>query len=153
MKVYRIAKRQFINDLSGEGARRYGGRWNRKGSSVLYTASSRALATVEYLVHLPMALAPKDLCIAELVISDTIAIEQIELSQLSDGWDEHPAPSALAMLGEMWLRQAQSAVLKVPSAVVKDEWNLLINPLHADFTQISIQSVESYQFDKRLLRQ
>jgi RES domain-containing protein len=99
-----------------------------------------------------MALAPKDLCIAELEISDTMAVEQIDITQLPDGWDEHPAPLTLSMMGEAWLKGAQSAVLKVPSAVVKDEWNLLINPLHADFSHIAILSVESYQFDKRLLR-
>lgn len=152
MNVYCIAKRPFIQDLSGEGARRFGGRWSKRGSSVLYTASSRALATVEYLVHLPMALAPKDLCIAELSVPDELTCQQIDIATLPDGWQQYPALQVLIDMGEQWLRQQQAVLLKVPSAVVRDEWNVLLNPSHPDFSKIQIQLVESFQFDQRLLR-
>ncbi len=75
MKVFRIAKKEFIADLSGEGARLYGGRWNKKGSSVLYTSESRSLATVEYLVHLPMSIMASDVCIAEIDIPNISSIK------------------------------------------------------------------------------
>lgn len=152
MNIYRIAKRTFIQDLSGEGARLYGGRWNKRGSSVLYTASSRALATVEYLVHLPMAIAPKDLCIVELSIPEHIECQQINMADLPEDWMSHPAPLALMDMGEAWLKSASTLLLKVPSAVVKNEWNILVNPKHPQFDQIQVGEIESYQFDKRLLK-
>lgn len=152
MHVYRIAKRAFIDDFSGEGARLYGGRWNKRGSNMLYTASSRALATVEYLVHLPMNIIPKDLSILELHIPDQIRGNQIQISDLPKNWMNYPAPLALMEIGEMWLKSSETLYLKVPSVVVKNEWNILINPKHIQFNEIQFGEVEDYQFDQRLLK-
>lgn len=151
MLVYRIAKRQFIYDLSGEGVRLYGGRWNKKGTPVVYTSGSRSLATVEYLVHLPQSVMPLDVCMAELEIPDPESGEPVSLDKLPPDWRAFPAPLQLATIGETWIRAGLSPVLKVPSAVVKDEWNYLLNPRQPLFQSIRIASVEDWQFDPRLL--
>jgi RES domain-containing protein len=152
MQVYRIAKERYIKDLSGEGARTYGGRWNRKGTSTLYTAENRSLATVEYLVHLPMALVPEDTYIAELTIPDHIEYEQIRTEDLPPQWAVYPAPMVLADIGEEWVRKGDTLLLRVPSSVVRGEWNVLINPKHRLFKEVELTSLERYDFDERLLK-
>ncbi|MBN1311068.1 MAG: RES domain-containing protein [Anaerolineae bacterium] len=152
MKVYRISKERYIKDLSGEGARIYGGRWNRKGTSVLYTAENRSLATVEYLVHLPIALVPEDTYIAELTIPDHIEYEQVQIKDLPPQWAIYPAPLVLADIGEDWIRKNETLLLKVPSSVVRGEWNVLINPKHRLFNKVKLTDVKAYSFDERLLK-
>lgn len=152
MKVFRIAKRQFISDLSGEGARRFGGRWNRRGEGVLYTSESRSLATVEYLVHLSMGILPKDLSIAELEVPDTELLEVIDITDLPSGWSSFPAPPELAEIGSAWVRGSTTVGLRVPSSVVKGEWNIILNPANIGFSEVKLLSVEEYVFDQRLLQ-
>jgi len=152
MTVFRIAKKKFISDLSGEGARLYGGRWNQKGSSVLYTSESRSLATVEYLVHLPISVLPSDVCIAEIEIQEIASTQTVEIADLPKYWMNYPAPMELMEIGEEWKRIGTSLVLKVPSVVVKNEWNYLINPIHPSFQNVKVVSIEEYIFDQRLMR-
>lgn len=152
MKVYRIAKKAFIEDLTGEGARRYGGRWNSKGVGLLYTSENRSLATVEYLVHLPFTLFPKDLCIAEIEVPDSLDSETVRISELPDNWKDYPAPFDLAKIGDRWKRKNETIALRVPSVVVKDEWNVLLNPDHRHFPQLTFSRIEDYFYDSRLLR-
>jgi len=150
MKVYRIAKRQYINDLTGEGARLYGGRWNKKGTRILYTAESRSLATVEYLVHVPLQIMPEDLYIAEIEVPEVLT-EIVEIESLDNNWTEYPSPVSLIEIGEEWKRNNRSLCLRVPSAVIKNEWNILINPDHKEFKKVTILSIEEYEFDSRLI--
>jgi RES domain-containing protein len=150
MKVYRIAKTQYIHDLSGSGAKIYGGRWNHRGTSMIYTSENRALATVEYLVHVPLSIVPPDLGLAILQIPDNITPKEIPMSELPDNWREYPAPSKLAELGTAWVKVNESLLLRVPSAVIEHEFNILINPLHPDMKHVAILQIESYTIDKRL---
>ena len=152
MRVFRIAKRKFIEDLSGEGARLFGGRWNKKGTSLLYTSECRSLATVEYLVHLPMSIMANDVCIAEIEIPDTSSISTVDISMLPDLWMSYPSPKEIAEIGDKWKWENSTLLLKVPSAVVKNEWNYLVNTGHHDFPKVRIVTVEEYVFDTRLLR-
>lgn len=152
MTVFRIAKQQFIDDLSGEGARRFGGRWNRKGIGVLYTSESRSLATVEYLVHLSMGILPKDLAMAEVEIPDDATMDSVDVSALPPDWARFPAPMELADLGTEWVNGNKTLGLRIPSAVVKAEWNVLLNPNHPLFSQVKIVSVDEFAFDQRLLK-
>ncbi|MFQ5855410.1 MAG: RES family NAD+ phosphorylase [Anaerolineae bacterium] len=152
MIVYRIAKTQYIHDLSGMGARLYGGRWNRKGVGIVYTSESRALATVEYLVHVPLSVVPSDLSIASLEIPDGIMPKEISPSDLPANWRDYPAPPELAELGTQWALANETLLLRVPSAVVEHEFNILINPSHRDMRHVSISRVEAYRFDNRLLQ-
>ena len=152
MRVYRIGKTRHIRDLSGAGARMYGGRWNKKGVGILYTSANRALATVEYLVHVPLSLVPNDLDIATIQIPDHINLREVSISDLPANWRNYPAPPELAELGTQWALSTETLVLRVPSAVVEGEFNILINPLHPDMMHVTISDVAAYQFDERLVR-
>ena len=152
MKVFRIAKTQNINDLSGIGARIYGGRWNHKGTGIIYTSESISLATVEYLVHVPLSIAPTDLSLATLLIPDEITPKKITITDLPGNWREYPAPSRLAESGTNWAKANESLLLRVPSVVVEHEFNILINPLHPDMKHVTILQVERHKSDKRLFR-
>lgn len=150
MYLFRIAKTKYINDLSGTGARVYGGRWNEKGVAVVYTSESRALAALEFLVHTPMALAPKDLSIMTIHIPDSIKPKPIDLAHLPKNWDMHPAPDALAQIGSQWARSNASLLLKVPSVLINEEHNIIINPNHPDFKHLKASS-DKFNFDDRYL--
>ncbi len=151
MKVYRIAKEKYINDLSGTGARLYGGRWNNKGIGIIYTSETRALATVEYLVHAALAMIPTDLCIATLEIPDSITAKEILIPDLPANWRICPAPFELARIGNNWALGNETLLLRVPSVVVEHEFNILINPAHPDIKYVIISHIENYRFDNRLV--
>lgn len=151
MIVYRIAKTRYIRDLTGVGARIYGGRWNGKGMDVIYASESRSLATVECLVHMSLPLIPDDLSIASIKISGKISPKVIQESDLPSDWRDYPPPLQLAEIGNAWLLKGSSLLLRVPSAVVAREFNILINPAHPGMKSVSVESVEKYQLDPRLL--
>ena len=152
MLVYRIAKTKYIHDLSGTGARVYGGRWSKKGIGIIYTSENRALATVEYLVHVPLSLVPGDIGIATLKLPDGITPKEISISGLPANWRDYPAPPELAEIGTRWALANDTLLLRVPSAVVKHECNILINPSHPDMKHVLISQTERYTLDARLLR-
>ncbi len=152
MKVFRIAKTQNIKDLSGAGARIYGGRWNHKGTGIIYTSESISLATVEYLVHVPLSIVPTNLSLATLQIPDEIIPNEIKNTDLPVNWRDYPAPSKLAESGSSWAKTNESLLLRVPSVVVEYEFNILINPLHPDMKHVTILQVEDHRADKRLFR-
>jgi RES domain-containing protein len=152
MLVYRIAKTKYIHDLSGTGARVYGGRWSKKGIGIIYTSENRALATVEYLVHVPLSLVPGDIGIATLKLPDGITPKEISISGLPANWRDYPAPPELAEIGTRWALANDTLLLRVPSAVVEHECNILINPSHPDMKHVSISQTERYTLDARLLR-
>lgn len=152
MLVYRIAKRKYINDLSGEGARLYGGRWNKRGTGIVYTSENRSLATVEYLVHLPMTLIPRDLCIATIEVPAAFLCHPIEGEDLPDNWATYPAPLRLSEIIENILLNGTILCIKVPSAVVEGEHNILINPRHSGFHEVRIREIRGFHIDERLLK-
>lgn len=152
MHLFRIAKTVYIRDLSGGGPRRYGGRWNHKGTAVIYAAESRSLATLEYLVHVPLPYEPLGLSVATLIVPDGASVHELRPSELPAAWNRFPAPSSLADLGSEWVRGNASLLLRVPSAVVDDEFNLVINPGHPEMAEVRVEDVTTYAFDERLLR-
>lgn len=149
MRVYRIASKAHINDLTGTGARLYGGRWNHKGTIVIYSSESRALATTEYLVHVPIAMVPANLQIATIEIPAEAGVTSIDVTTLPPDWRHYPAPAALAAIGSQWAQRNQSLLLRVPSVVVRGDFNVLINPAHPEFSRTKIIAVEPYELDKR----
>lgn len=151
MIVYRIARSTYIRDLSGTGAKQYGGRWNPKGVAVLYTSEYRSLAVLELLVHAGLQSQPKDLHILELEIPESEIPVAVDSKELPDHWRKSPAPYLLAEIGLDWITSGDSLTLKVPSAVVPEEHNILINPNHAKAKQLSIKSVSSFSLDSRFL--
>ena len=152
MQVFRIAKTRSIRDLSGTGAKLHGGRWNRKDIPVVYASENRSLATLEFLVHVPLSLLPNKLSLACLNIPDDIVAEKISIADLAKNWRDYPAPPELTDLGSEWAIAMRSLLLLVPSVVALNEFNILINPKHPDMSRVVISSVESYMFDRRLLR-
>lgn len=151
MIVYRIAKSKYINDLTGTGARLYGGRWNQKGTGIIYTSETRALATVEFLVHVPLSMVPDNLQIASIEIPDD-SIHDIRVSDLPGNWKNFPAPVELAEMGTRWVLSNNTLLLRVPSAVVEHEYNILINPSHPSINQVTIASVENFKLDERFFQ-
>jgi RES domain-containing protein len=137
---------------SGDGARVHGGRWNSKGVAVVYTADSLALASIEMIVNLP---APK-LLQKYVRISAQIDLDLIsDLSEveLPEDWNSRPISPSTRAIGDRWVKKQSSAVLKVPSIVVPDEYNYLLNPTHPDFAKIKIGKPTIYYFDPRLTKQ
>lgn len=148
MRVFRLSKRKYSSKLDGKGAAKYGNRWNSKGVEILYTAGSRALALVEVAVHLPLATLPKDFMMMTVEIPPPVSIETLDLGQLPEGWSS--IPTATQQIGDQFIESERACVLKVPSAVVPGDFNYLINPDHAEFTQVEIVEVVDFHFDKRL---
>ncbi len=152
MRVYRIAKTPYIKDLTGAGARLYGGRWNHKGIPLIYTSQTRSLATVEFLVHLSLPHAPADISMATIEIPDDVRPEVMALRSLPKNWRAKPALPMLADLGSAWAQAKRSLLLRVPSAVVEHESNILINPAHPDMPRVAVVNVEELAINDRLLR-
>jgi len=152
IKLFRICSSKHISDISGTGARIYGGRWNHPGYPVVYTSGSRSLAALEFLVHVPMALAPQDLSIVEIDIQQKVKRELVTENQLPVNWRGYPAPEKLMNIGTNWLKGNSSLLLDVPSAVVDKEINTLINPLHPDIKYINVKAIGKFSFDPRLLK-
>ena len=152
MLVYRIAKKDVIKDLTGTGAKLFGGRWNHKGTAVVYTSETRALATVEFLVHVSLSNVPHGLMIATIEIPDSIVPEEVPRKSLPRGWRDYPPTRELADLGTRWVKSGKSLLLRVPSAVVEKEYNILVNPLHSEMPRVVLRDVEAFEFDKRLVR-
>ncbi len=147
MLAWRICRRAH-RALDGEGARRYGGRWNSAGRPVIYCSASRALAVLELLVHVDPQDAPTDLYLLELSVPDA-AIERFDVKRLPATWArvaEHPACRAA---GDAWLAAGKSLALLVPAAPVVEEWNLLINPAHPRFGQVKLKRQRKFSFDPR----
>ena len=136
---------------AGDGARIYGGRWNSKGVAVVYTAGSLALASIEMIVNLP---APK-LLQKYVRISARISLDLVfELSEADfpEDWNSRPISPSTRAIGDQWIKEQRSAVLRVPSIVVPDEYNYLLNPTHPDFAKIEIGKPIVYFFNPRLVK-
>jgi len=152
MQVFRIAAARYIRDLSGEGARLYGGRWNRKGTQALYTAGNRALAAVEYLVHMDFPRVPKDTAVAVLELPPDCSLGAVEIDSLPPDWPAYPGPIELQDIGTEWLKGGAALALRVPSVVVRGEFNYVLNPVHPDMARVKVVSVENFLYDPRLLK-
>ena len=149
MRVFRICSKAHAA-FDGEGARLYGGRWNRRGTAVVYASDSLALAALELLVHADADLLPDDLVSVAAEVPDGLRVESVAPSDLPRDWRRHPAPETLAERGTAWARAGRTAVLAVPSALVPRERNFLLNPAHPDFKKIRTQTPEPFALDTRL---
>jgi RES domain-containing protein len=144
---YRIVTRKFAGTaFSGEGARRYGGRWNSPGVCVVYTSSTIALALLEWRAHLSQWPPPR-IMIIELQFDPSFVLTP---SRLPQNWKQHPAPKANASVGDLWVSAGKSVILKLPSAIVPDEYNYLLNPAHPDFAKVLRGKPRLLKVDPRL---
>jgi RES domain-containing protein len=137
--------------FDGEGAGSNGGRWNSPGVPMVYTADSPALAALETLVGL------NDYGFLSAFVLFSVdfpeaAAEAIDIANLPANWRSFPAPPELPLIGDTWLKASSSAVLRVPSALIEQQSNYLLNPQHADFSSITIGLPQPFTFDDRLLR-
>ena len=151
MTVYRLSNLRRADDLSGTGARLGGGRWNKIGESVLYTASSRALASLEVMVHTTSIDLPNYYVMLALVIPED-SMQTVSLDQLPKGWDESEPPESVKAITEAWIAENRYLVLKVPSAVVTGDYNFLLNPAHPRMNEVKIIDKQPFRFDHRLGR-
>lgn len=148
-KVYRISKCIYIDDLKGTGAAKFSGRWHSKGTYILYTAATPALALLESVVHISKIPA-EDYCMLCLEIpSDRIL--SIDEKNLPNNWYNNPFPSSLAQIGDHFIRQNEYFALQLPSAIMPEDSNILINPGHKDFGKVKVVYKRSIPIDKRLL--
>ncbi len=148
LQAWRIVKaKHAATAFSGEGARLYGGRWNSAGLSLVYTSGTQALAALESLVHLNPPVIFK-YAVIPVEFDDTL-VEKF--TALPPGWMNSPAPPSTRTLGDLWAKEARSAVLELPSAIIPTESNYLLNPAHPDFKKIVIGKPTPFSFDPRLL--
>ncbi len=142
------------DDLSGTGAKATGGRWNEAGISIVYTSDTRALACLETVVHLNAGGLPLNRYLVEVTIPDDVwAKAQAETPpNLPAGWEAEPPGQVSIQFGTSWARSGSSALLVVPSVIVQEEFNVLINPAHADSTQITAVKRRRWLYDPRLTK-
>jgi RES domain-containing protein len=150
--IWRIARAPH-QALDGEGARLYGGRWNSEGVAVVYASESLSLAVLEYLVHIEPALIPTDLVAAEIELPDDPALGAVvDPAQFPAGeWRTYPSPEWQADLGDRWVEDATFLWLALPSAIVPEEHNVLVNPRHPRMAEVRVLSTRPFQFDRRLV--
>lgn len=157
-QVWRIATGTpdyTADDLSGAGAKKSGGRWNRAGMAIVYASGSAALACLETLVHLGAHPLPLNRYLVRIDIPDEVFAQRLDLEALAPeakrvGWDAQPPGRVSLALGADWLTSAASAVLEVPSVILPEEPNFLLNPAHPDAARIIATKIRRFDYDRRL---
>lgn len=142
------------DDMSGTGAKVTGGRWNTPGAAVVYTSQTRALACLETVVHVNAGGLPLNRYLVEVTIPDAVWANArwTYAVSLPVGWDAEPAGRASIEFGTNWIRSGASALLVVPSVIVPEELNVLINPQHADSLTIAAVKTRKWLYDPRLAK-
>jgi RES domain-containing protein len=149
MLVYRVGKTKHANDLSGEGAKINGGRWNHKSVPCLYSSASRALSLLEYTVNVNVEEIPRALSITTIEIPDS-EILIVNEDSLPGNWKKVPAPTSTQDFGSALLKNSKKAVLRIPSSVLPDEFNYILNPLHEKSSEFKIKSIVDLVYDIRI---
>jgi len=150
MIVYRLAREKYKDDLSGKGAEITGGRWNSKGTALIYTSSSRALCVTEIAVHTPLGIIPEDYFLISIFIPEDIPTAAYNEKKLPEDWNSYPHGNATQIIGDNFVKDEKYIVLKVPSATVQGDYNYLINPRHKLINKIKIKETALFTFDERL---
>ena len=148
MIIYRLTNGDHIKDLSGIGSKLYGGRWNSAGLHAIYATENISLAVLEILVHVKKYNSPMDYHLLNISIPENIKPMVIHADKLKRTWKDDPAYSQF--IGDEFLKTKQSLFMKVPSAIVEQENNYILNPQHSDAHKIKIISTRLFEFDKRL---
>lgn len=153
--LWRVAKQtaQYeAKDLIGGGARVTGGRWNSKGNAVVYASTSIALATLETLAHLGDSIAIRNAFLVHVIVPASVWSDRevVHASQLDPTWLAEPPGSTSIRFGDEWLTSGRSAILLVPSVIVPEESNVLINPAHPHAALISAAVSRQFIYDPRL---
>lgn len=152
MVLFRVAMKAFASDLTGEGARRGGGRWNPSGIPVIYTAEHSSLAALEILAHFDRSCAPARLQLATITIPDKVTIYSPSQADLPPHWNARPLAMSTVEFGRKWLERGDASVLKVPSVMLPygKGWNFVLNPLHPELVGRMTVTVVDWDVDPRL---
>ncbi|GAB4018314.1 RES family NAD+ phosphorylase [Spirosoma koreense] len=148
MELFRITRSKYISDLSGKGAYERGGRWNSAGQFALYTAQSRSLAMVESLVYLSDLPPEDEYKVAVLYLPDDTFVQTVDIQHTKSNWRDDQQYTR--QLGDSWLKSRTSLLLRVPSVIVKAEYNYIVNPKHELFSRLTLVDIEPFSFDGRL---
>ena len=152
VSAWRIVKRHHAKKaFDGEGARLYGGRWNRPGVRIVYTAESRSLAALEMVAHLDSPELLDEYVVFEVGVPEPL-ITRVDLTRVPKNWRDNPPPPEVQEIGDAWVRAGTSAVLQAPSATLPAESNYLLNPRHPDFSRLRIGQPTRFLFDPRLAK-
>lgn len=150
MKVFRIAREEYIKDLTGTGAKLYGGRWNPKGIAILYTAENKSLSALEVLVHFNRNIFPNELRILTLEIPNEEIID-FDKKRFDNILASEDSNYKFKLEGRKWIESKKSLGLKVPSVLIPGEFNILINSSHESSSLLEIIDIENFKFDERFL--
>lgn len=151
MKLYRIAKKKFINDFSGEGAKLYGGRWNKRGTHMLYFSTSLSLCVLEILVHFNQDQAPEDLYFAEVELSNQHINQDGDFIAITPHLRDNPPHYSTQLFGSNWVEANKDLALLVPSAILPVESNVIVNPKHHLCSKLKTIRVLKLELDSRVL--
>ena len=153
MELYRITKEKYSEDISGRGAELYGGRWNSIGIPALYTSENRALGALELLVHTPKGIMPPKYILVTLEIPEYLVakITQIDVQKLKFKWDSLRESDKSQELGRKYFIEKGAFGIRVPSTIIKSEFNIVLNPRHEDYKVVKIIKKERFLLDKRLI--
>lgn len=151
LSAWRIAKTKYLKDaFDGEGARLYGGRWNSPGNRAVYVAEHASLAVLEVLVHLESSIPLPTYSLIQVSFDEAL-LKELGADELPPNWRSSPPPVEVQSIGDQWIDEARSAILKIPSAVLPIESVFIMNPRHPDFESVRISDPIPFSFDKRLL--
>jgi RES domain-containing protein len=151
MEVYRITQQEFTEDLTGNGARLFGGRWNSEGFFALYVSSSRSLALLETLAHTPAKML--DVRVYHLIalsVPENMLTQKVSVKNLLPGWDAPDTRPFTKKIGDTFLSNKRNLMLEVPSVIMPEEINFVINPLHQDMKQVKVINKRRIYFDNRI---
>jgi RES domain-containing protein len=152
VKAWRIVKTEFAaGSFDGEGARRFGGRWNSVGVPMVYTAATISLAVLEMIVHIGDESVLPSYSTCEVGFDESL-IKRIYTKTLPANWKNSPPPPELLAIGDAWIADETSAVLQVPSVLVETESSYLLNPRHKDFKKLRLGRPVPLRLDERLFK-
>ena len=135
--------------FSGEGARLFGGRWNAPGTSIVYVSSTLSLAALETLAHADRRRFERDYVAFKLTLSEALVLE-LRDEDLPEDWRARVVSEGARRVGDAWVRRIASVALSVPSVIVPEERNYLLNPAHPQFSELDIEAPRAFRFDARL---
>jgi len=152
MRLWRITQRKYALDRLCAGSALYGGRWNPVGIPALYCGASIAICALEKFVHMGQAPLPP-LVLVSVDILDDCDIFAPKASDLPAGWDELPTSTSAQSLGRIWLERGEALAMRVPSVILPEESNVIVNSLHPDYAQVKLTVVRPFTFDQRMYKQ
>ena len=150
---YRITQESYSNDLSGDGSRIFGGRWNSEGRYALYTSANRSLALLETLAHIPAKLfRNKKYILVTVFLPDKAPLKFIEEKDLPNNWDALDIQHVTQKIGDNFLEEQKGLLFRVPSVLMPEEFNYIINPLHPSMKQVKVIHHREIRFNDRLIK-